>query len=74
MRDGRCRTVGIAGGSCRMRPNAIAPGSEIAVATANTIVAGTASMNMPANVALAMLAMDEPMRTLPMAEPRSLSG
>jgi len=52
----------------------MAPGSERSVAAANTIVAGTLSMNRPARVALAMLAIDAPIRTLPMADPRSLSG
>ncbi len=57
-----------------MRANARAPGSEAAAATANTSVAGNASMKMPASVALAMLAIETPMRTLPIADARSLSG
>ena len=46
----------------------------MAAATANTNVAGNASMKMPARVALAMLAIEAPTRTLPMADARSLSG
>src|SRR5258706_15805945 len=74
IREGWCRTGGMAGASWRMRAKAMAPGNDSTVATANTIVAGVVSMNRPARVALAIDAIEAPTRTLPIAEPRSLSG